>query len=126
LSTIQSDVLRPQPAVVDPAHLSSPEAIEFPTEGGLNANAFFYSPRNQDYTAPGGEKPPLLVMSHGGPTAATAAGLSLRIQYWTSRGVAVLDVNYGGSTGYGRAYRERLNGRWGIVDVDDCVNGTPP
>jgi dipeptidyl aminopeptidase/acylaminoacyl peptidase len=70
-----------------------------------------------------GEKPPLLVMSHGGPTGATSAAFSLRTQFWTSRGIAVLDVNYGGSTGYGRAYRERLNDKWGIVDVDDCVNG---
>ena len=73
--------------------------------------------------APAGELPPLLVMSHGGPTSATSATLSARVQYWTSRGIAVLDVNYGGSTGYGRPYRERLNGNWGIVDADDCANG---
>ena len=108
---------------IDEGYVSKPETIEFPTEGGLTAFGFFYPPQNKDYVAPAGEKPPLLVMSHGGPTAATSATFSLRIQYWTSRGIAVLDVNYGGSTGYGRAYRERLNGAWGIVDVDDCANG---
>ncbi len=108
---------------VDPGYITMPQPVEFPTEGGLTAHAFLYRPRNCDYVASRGEKPPLLVMSHGGPTRATAPILSLRIQYWTSRGVAVLDVNYGGSTGYGRAYRQRLNGQWGVVDVDDCVNG---
>jgi len=108
---------------LDPGYISIPETIEFPTEGGTTAFGFYYPPRNKDFRGPAGEKPPLLVMSHGGPTAATSTRLALSIQYWTSRGIAVLDVNYGGSTGYGRAYRERLNGRWGIVDVDDCVNG---
>ena len=107
---------------VDPGYLSSPETIEFPTEGGSTAYALFYPPRNRDYTALFGELPPLLVVSHGGPTGAASSALNLTTQYWTSRGFAVLDVNYGGSTGYGRAYRERLNGQWGIVDVDDCVN----
>lgn len=104
-------------------YLSVPEAIEFPTENGLTAYALYYAPRNQDYVAPEGERPPMLVKSHGGPTAATSAAFNLGIQYWTSRGFAVLDVNYGGSTGYGRSYRQRLNGEWGIVDVDDCANG---
>ena len=108
---------------IDPSYLSAPDAIEFPTENGLTAYALYYAPKNRDYTAPTEERPPLLVKSHGGPTASTSASLSLGIQYWTSRGFAVLDVNYGGSTGYGRAYRQRLNGQWGIVDVDDCVNG---
>ena len=108
---------------IDPTYLSAPDAIEFPTENGLTAHALYYAPKNRDYTAPTEERPPLLVKSHGGPTASTSASLSLGIQYWTSRGFAVLDVNYGGSTGYGRAYRQRLNGQWGIVDVDDCVNG---
>ena len=108
---------------IDPSYLSTPDAIEFPTENGLTAHALYYAPKNRDYTAPTEERPPLLVKSHGGPTASTSASLSLGIQYWTSRGFAVLDVNYGGSTGYGRAYRQRLNGQWGIVDVDDCVNG---
>jgi dipeptidyl aminopeptidase/acylaminoacyl peptidase len=108
---------------IDPGYISVPQAIEFPTENGLTAHAFFYPPRNQDFIAPEKERPPLLVMSHGGPTAATSPALRLSVQYWTSRGVAVLDVNYGGSVGYGREYRERLSGRWGVVDVDDCVNG---
>jgi dipeptidyl aminopeptidase/acylaminoacyl peptidase len=108
---------------IDSDYLSAPQAVEYPTEDGLTAHAFFYPPRNRDFIAPENERPPLLVMSHGGPTAATSPTLRLSIQYWTSRGVAVLDVNYGGSTGYGREYRERLSGRWGVVDVDDCVNG---
>ena len=106
----------------DPGYISVPQAIEFPTEGGLTAHAFFYPPQNRDYVAPEGEKPPLLVLSHGGPTGAVYSVLNLGIQYWTSRGFAVVDVNYGGSTGYGREYRERLYGQWGVVDVDDCVN----
>jgi dipeptidyl aminopeptidase/acylaminoacyl peptidase len=108
---------------IDSGYVSRPRPIEFPTENNLTAHAFFYAPCNQDFSALESEKPPLLVMIHGGPTAATSPTLRLGIQYWTSRGIAVLDVNYGGSTGYGRAYRERLNGNWGIVDVDDCVNG---
>jgi dipeptidyl aminopeptidase/acylaminoacyl peptidase len=103
-------------------YLSKPESVQFATEHGI-AHALFYEPKNQDYVAPPGERPPLLVMSHGGPTGATSSALSPGIQYWTSRGIAVLDVNYGGSTGYGRAYRERLYDRWGVVDVDDCVSG---
>ena len=105
------------------AYVSQPEAVEFPTEGGLTAHGLFYAPRNGDYAAPAGELPPLLVMAHGGPTSATSTAMRLGIQYYTSRGIAVLDVNYGGSTGYGRAYRERLYGRWGVVDVDDCCSG---
>jgi dipeptidyl aminopeptidase/acylaminoacyl peptidase len=108
---------------IDPGYLATPEPIEFPTAHGHTAHGLYYAPQNRDYRAPDDEKPPLLVISHGGPTAATSSALSLSLQYWTSRGFAVLDVNYGGSTGYGRAYRERLNGQWGIVDVRDCVNG---
>jgi dipeptidyl aminopeptidase/acylaminoacyl peptidase len=108
---------------IEKQYLSVPQTIEFPTEKGLTAYAFFYPPTNHDYIAPSDEKPPLLVKSHGGPTAATSSSFSLKTQYWTSRGFAVLDVNYGGSTGYGRVYRQRLNGNWGIVDVDDCANG---
>ena len=108
---------------IDPGYISEPQPIEFPTENGLTAHGFFYPPKNRDFQAAPNEKPPLLVKSHGGPTSAAVASLQLGIQYWTSRGIAVLDVNYGGSTGYGRGYRERLNDAWGIVDVDDCVNG---
>ena len=116
-------IRRSSELTIDPGYISVPQAIEFPTENGLTAHAFFYPPRNQDFIAPENERAPLLVMSHGGPTAATSPMLRLSVQYWTSRGIAVLDVNYGGSTGYGREYRERLNGSWGVVDVDDCVNG---
>ncbi|HXG21473.1 MAG TPA: S9 family peptidase [Methylomirabilota bacterium] len=124
VATQQYTVLRRATTfTLDSGYLSSPQAIEFPTEHGLTAHALFYPPRNRDYTAPDDERPPLLVKSHGGPTAAAQTTLNLGIQYWTSRGIAVLDVNYGGSSGYGRAYRDRLKGQWGIVDVDDCVNG---
>lgn len=108
---------------IDASYLSVAQPIAFPTENGLTAHAFFYPPRNPDFVAPEGEKPPLLVMSHGGPTSATSSTLDMEIQYWTTRGIGVLDVNYGGSTGYGREYRQRLNGQWGVVDVDDCING---
>ncbi|MBC7932270.1 MAG: S9 family peptidase, partial [Rubrivivax sp.] len=114
---------RASEVIVDTGYVSTPRAIEFPTEKGRTAHAFFYAPRNKDFGAPEGERPPLIVRSHGGPTAATSTTLRLEIQYWTSRGIAVLDVNYGGSTGYGSEYRRRLNGEWGVVDVDDCVNG---
>jgi dipeptidyl aminopeptidase/acylaminoacyl peptidase len=123
LTTRRIDTLRRASEItVDAGYLSIPQAIEFPTENGLTAHAFFYAPRNRDFAAPNGEKPPLLVISHGGPTSATSTVMNLGIQYWTSRGIAVVDVNYGGSTGYGRAYRQRLNGNWGVVDVNDCAN----
>ncbi len=110
------------PAHVDPGYFSVPQAIEFPTEGGVTAHAFFYPPKNKDYQGPAGEQPPLVVHSHGGPTSAVGSSFNLEFQYWTSRGFGIVDVNYGGSSGYGRAYRLRLNGRWGVVDVDDCIN----
>ncbi len=114
---------RSSDVTVDEGYISRPRAIEFPTENGLTAHGFFYPPRNCDVAGPEDEKPPLVVMSHGGPTGSTSSTLTLMVQYWTSRGFAVLDVNYGGSTGYGTEYRRRLNGQWGIVDVNDCVNG---
>ncbi len=124
LATGRVEVLRRSSDLqIDPGYLSMPELLEFPTENGLTAFGYYYPPKNQDYHAKVGELPPLLVLSHGGPTGATSGAFSLSIQYWTSRGFAVLDVNYGGSTGYGRAYRQRLNGNWGVVDVDDCCNG---
>ncbi len=108
---------------INSGYFSQPKLIEFPTENGLNAYAWYYSPSNKDYTNTDGELPPLLVKSHGGPTAAASPSFSLKIQYWTSRGFAYLDVNYGGSTGFGKAYRQRLDKNWGIIDVDDCING---
>ena len=110
-------------ATLDDGYISHAQAIEFPTENGLTAHAFYYPPTNGDYAAPEGEKPPLIVISHGGPTSAADSSLDLRKQFWTSRGFGVLDVNYGGSSGFGTEYRRRLNDNWGIVDVDDCING---
>jgi dipeptidyl aminopeptidase/acylaminoacyl peptidase len=107
---------------IDPGYLSVPRAVEFPTEGGLTAHAWFYPPQNKDYAAPGREKPPLIVQSHGGPTGQSLNVLDFAIQFWTSRGFAFLDVNYGGSSGYGRAFRRRLYGAWGVMDMDDCCN----
>ena len=117
------EVLRRSAQVpVDPSYFSSPRAIEFPTENGLTAHALFYPPSSPDFTAPEGERPPLIVRSHGGPTGNATALFELEHQFWTSRGFALVDVNYGGSTGFGRAYRRRLNGQWGVVDLRDCVN----
>jgi len=110
------------PARIDPGYFSIPKPIEFPTEHGVSAHAFFYPPRNRDFEAPAGEKPPLVVHCHGGPTGSAGPTYPFEYQYWTSRGIALVDVNYGGSAGYGRAYRARLNGEWGVVDVDDCIN----
>jgi dipeptidyl aminopeptidase/acylaminoacyl peptidase len=104
-------------------YLTTVRPVEFPTAGGKTAFGLFYPPFNPDTAAPAEEKPPLVVKVHGGPTSAASSTLSLRNQFWTSRGIAVLDVNYGGSTGFGRAYRERLYGNWGVVDVEDCING---
>jgi dipeptidyl aminopeptidase/acylaminoacyl peptidase len=109
----------------DPAYVSRPRAISFPTESGAaTAHAIYYPPTNREYEGPPGELPPLIVESHGGPTAMTTAQLNMETQFWTSRGFGVVDVNYGGSSGYGRAYRARLNGRWGIVDTEDCISAT--
>ena len=125
LETSAEEVVRvANPARIQMGYFSIPKPIEFPTEGGLTAHAFYYPPRNQDYEAPTGEKPPLVVHCHGGPTGSGGPTYAFEYQYWTSRGFALVDVNYGGSTGYGRAYRQRLNGNWGVIDVDDCVNAS--
>ncbi|MEW5301167.1 MAG: hypothetical protein WDW36_004043 [Sanguina aurantia] len=107
---------------LDPGYISVPEAVEFPTTDGKTAFMNYYPPQNKDFVYPEGVKPPLLVKIHGGPTGSAAVLLNLTVQYWTSRGWAIADVNYGGSTGYGRQYRNRLLGNWGVVDVDDCAN----
>lgn len=108
-------------ASVPAGAISEPRALTFPSAGGRTAHAFFYPPRLEGRAGPEDERPPLLVRSHGGPTSSAVPSLNLEIQYWTSRGIAVVDVDYGGSSGYGRAYRELLDGQWGIVDVEDCV-----
>jgi dipeptidyl aminopeptidase/acylaminoacyl peptidase len=108
------------PAVIPQESISLGTPISFPTRHGTG-HAFWYPPKNRDYDGPEGELPPLIVLSHGGPTSMTTNSFSLSIQWWTSRGFGVVDVNYGGSTGYGRAYRELLYGQWGVVDVEDCA-----
>ncbi len=108
---------------LDSGYISEGQFLTYPSAKGRKAHAFYYAPKNKDFEAPKGTYPPLLVLTHGGPSAATSHTFDLKIQYWTSRGFAVLDVDYGGSTGYGRAYRDALNGNWGIVDVEDCEAG---
>lgn len=108
---------------LDTADLSTPKAVEYPTGNGSTAHAFYYPPQNKNYTGLPGELPPLRVIIHGGPTGLATSSFSLSIQYWTSRGFAVMDVNHRGSTGYGRAYRTQLNGNWGVMDREDCLNG---
>ena len=125
LAAMEPEVLRRSVSEpIDPAWISTPEAVTF-TAGAdqRQVHAFHYPPHNPDFQAPTGARPPLLVLTHGGPTGATEAVLDPEIQFWTSRGFAVLDVNYSGSTGYGRAYRDRLKGQWGVVDVEDVVAG---
>jgi dipeptidyl aminopeptidase/acylaminoacyl peptidase len=120
-ATGDPEVLRPARDLgLDPGWISRCEPISFPTTGGRTAHALFYPPTNPEAVPHAGELPPLLVLIHGGPTAAARPMLQLGTQYWTSRGFAVVDVNYGGSTGYGRAYRDQLRDAWGVVDLDDC------
>jgi dipeptidyl aminopeptidase/acylaminoacyl peptidase len=117
----EPEILRPPRDLgISPAWFSQPESVSFPTSGGRTAHALFYPPTNPDVAPPPGEAPPLLVLIHGGPTAAARPMLQLGTQYWTSRGFAVVDVNYGGSVGYGRGYRNQLRDSWGVVDLDDC------
>jgi dipeptidyl aminopeptidase/acylaminoacyl peptidase len=106
---------------LDPGYVSVPRAIEFPTSGGETAHGFYYPPANREFSAPAGELPPLIVQSHGGPTSHATPALDREFAYWTSRGFGVVDVNYRGSSGYGRAYREALRGGWGVVDTEDCI-----
>ena len=111
-----------RPVPVADGFISEPRSIEFETAGGKTAHAYYYPVKNAEFEGPDGEKPPLLVVSHGGPTGSAMTSFNLSYQFWTSRGIAVVDVNYGGSTGYGTEYRRRLDGQWGIVDIDDCIN----
>ncbi|CAB4004974.1 S9 family peptidase [Paramuricea clavata] len=108
---------------VDPGYISEPKAVTYPTEDNKVAHGYLYLPKNKDYAAPPGSLPPLLVKVHGGPTSSTLPNFDLNKQFFTSRGVAILDVNYRGSTGYGMHYRKELYGNWGKVDVEDCCNG---
>jgi dipeptidyl aminopeptidase/acylaminoacyl peptidase len=123
LESGEVEILRESSSVhLDPADISVAEPIEFPTGNGPTAHAFYYPPRNKETDARGGERPPLIAIGHGGPTTAATSTLDLKIQFWTTRGFGVVDVDYGGSSGYGRAYRQRLAGQWGIVDVADMVS----
>ncbi len=108
--------------VLDPEDISEPTAVEFPTAAGFTAHMWYYPPKNSRFAGPDTERPPLIVFNHGGPTSQSDSSFSLVRQFWTSRGFAVADVNYRGSTGYGRAYRQLLNHAWGVVDVEDCCN----
>jgi dipeptidyl aminopeptidase/acylaminoacyl peptidase len=136
LGAMEAEALRTSGEKIEPEWISVPEALTFrvtPDAGPephmgeppapRDVHAFYYAPKNPDFAAPAGEKPPMLVLTHGGPTGATSDVLDPEVQFWTSRGFAVLDVNYSGSTGYGRPYRDRLKGQWGVVDVEDAVGG---
>ena len=114
-------IYSPSEVNVEPGYLSSPQHIVFPTTENGAAHAYYYEPTNQDFAAPDGELPPLVTICHGGPTSASGTGLDLSTHYWTSRGFAVVDVNYRGSSGYGKVYRDALKGKWGIYDTDDCI-----
>lgn len=121
-AAVGSTVIRRSRApLADRAAVSRPEPLTFETAGGESAHALYYAPHNPEFEGPTGERPPLVVRSHGGPTSAASSVFDLSVQFWTSRGVAVVDVNYRGSSGFGRAYRRRLQGGWGILDVEDCV-----
>jgi dipeptidyl aminopeptidase/acylaminoacyl peptidase len=125
--TLEVEVLhQPTRTTLDPAFVSRAEPIEFPTRRGPDgrprtAHAFYYPPTNPNHRGPAGEPPPLIVLVHGGPTSVSKPTFSLQRQFWTTRGFALVDVNYGGSTTFGRGYRQRLNGQWGVVDVADAV-----
>ena len=110
-----------EPSALEPSDVSVPEAFTFDSNEGRQAHAFFFPPANSAVTAQPDDPPPLMVLSHGGPTGSARSSLDLGIQYWTTRGIAVVDVNYGGSTGYGTAFRNLLRGQWGVVDTQDCI-----
>ena len=123
VSSGRFEVLRASSSLdLDDRDVSRPEPIEFGTAGGRSAHAIYYAPANANYRGSPDDRPPLIAISHGGPTTATNATLDLRIQFWTSRGFAVIDVNYRGSSGYGREYRNALRGNWGVADVEDMVH----
>ncbi len=125
LESRRTQVLRKSSALhLDADAVALPQAIEFPTRDGETAHAFFYRPTHPECVGPPDTKPPLIVKCHGGPTAAAGTALDPRFQFWTSRGFAILDVNYRGSTGFGRAYRRKLDGQWGVLDVTDCIDGS--
>lgn len=115
-------VRAPRDLGLDPAFLAPPEVIGFPTDDDETAYALYFAPANAEAVGPPDERPPLIVLAHGGPTSAARSQLNLSRRFWTSRGFAVVDVNYRGSSGFGRSYRKKLEGQWGIADVADCVN----
>ena len=119
-NTDQSKVNVPD---LDREHFSQPQALHYPTTNGDTAYGFYYPPTNPGYTAAKSETPPLIALCHGGPTGATSTALNYKVQFWTSRGFAVADFNYRGSTGFGRSYRNKLHGSWGRADVDDVIAG---
>ena len=114
-------IVRSNPSIVDESYAPEPRVVSFPTSGDDVAHAVFYPPTNPEFDGPVDDRPPLLVHIHGGPTSAVSPVFSLQTAFWTSRGFGVVDVNYRGSTGFGRRYREKLEGEWGVVDVDDAV-----
>jgi dienelactone hydrolase len=116
------DVLAEAEVSLNPAWVSVPKPVQFPSRDGQRAHALYFPPTNPEVTGPADARPLLLVQAHPGPTADAKARLDLRTQFFTSRGFAVVDVNYAGSTGYGRGYRERLTGQWGVLDVADCLD----
>lgn len=121
-----TDLRRASDQALDPAWVSVPRAVSWPStldDVPGDVHGWYYPPTNPDHVAPAGELPPLITLSHGGPTSFSDTGYAVSLQYWTSRGFAVLDVNYRGSTGYGRPYRDALRGAWGVVDVADCAGG---
>jgi dipeptidyl aminopeptidase/acylaminoacyl peptidase len=122
LPTGRIDVLAGAQVSLDPAWVSLPQPIHFPTQDNQTAHGLYYPPTNPEVTGPAHARPPLLVQPHPGPTADAKARLDLRTQFFTSRGFGVVEVNYAGSTGYGRVYRERLTGQWGVLDVADCLD----